>query len=340
MLASRLAAFLLCSAEGGPDAGGLFDTPAPAAEGPADACGSCVDCTLFTAGNHPDFHLIHRTLNRLHPDKRVRDRKAVELSIDVIRHFLLQPIGLRPSRGRAKVFVVVDAERLSDEAQNALLKTLEEPPPDSYLVLLTTAPDQLLATTRSRCQQVPFGPLPDEFIHAMLAARPEMPPAEATFLTQIAQGSAGLALRYAEAGLYRQVDTVIEALRGAADDPIAASRSLYELAGDLAGNAEVADGEEGDVNAARESQALVFALAATLLRDVQRAAVGAAPVALPGRSDLTALAGRTSPRALARAVSAVAAAELQIAQNAKPDLVFDALAIAIGRAFESAPAVT
>src|SRR5262249_49278033 len=150
---------------------------------PAEACNKCEDCILFAAGNHPDFHRIHRALNKLHPDKTIQRRKAIDLGVEIIRHFVLDRIALSPSRGRANVFIIADADRLTMQAQNALLKTLEEPPGHSYLILLAAAADQLLPTTRSRCQQIPFGTLPDEFIQQSLTAR-NLPPDHAQFITQ------------------------------------------------------------------------------------------------------------------------------------------------------------
>src|SRR5206468_9755720 len=101
-----------------------------------DACGECIDCQLFRQGGHPDFHRIHRTLNKHHPDKAIQRRKALDLSVDVIRHFLLDCIGLSPSRQCAKIFVIAESELLSSPAQNAMLKTLEEPRGHSYLIFI------------------------------------------------------------------------------------------------------------------------------------------------------------------------------------------------------------
>ena len=78
------------------------------------------------AGNHPDFHVITRELIRYH-DKTGKI-KGIDLSIDVIRAELVEPAGRKPVMGRGKVFVVEQAELMNPLAQNALLKTLEEPP--------------------------------------------------------------------------------------------------------------------------------------------------------------------------------------------------------------------
>jgi DNA polymerase-3 subunit delta' len=362
MLASRVAQLLLCSNRDGGDTGqdaassqGLFvqdesnarnrpsarNAAAKGGTGVPDACGQCTDCTLFAAGTHPDFHRIYRTLNKLHPDKKVRDRKAIDLSIDVIRHFVLGRIGLRPARDRAKVFIVIEADRMSAPAQNAMLKTLEEPPGDSFIIMLSAAPDLLLPTTRSRCQQIPFGTLPDGFIQEQLVARLRIPTDQAAFLTQLGQGSVGEALRFAAMGVFDRVADVIAAAKRAIDDPLAAGKALAELAKEMTGDAGNTDDEENaDTNAAREAQALVIAIAAVILRDMQRVVVGLSPAALPGRPEISDMARGASPRRVGRAIKELGTAEHQIDWNANTSLIFDSVGIAIGRALGEAAALT
>src|SRR5262245_60216846 len=115
MTATRFAAVLLC--------GNRREIPGgDRGEKRIDACGRCDDCVMMAAGTHPDFHRIYRRLNRMHPDRLVRGRKATELSVDVVRHFVIEQVGRSPARGRAKVYVILDADRMSISAQNALLK--------------------------------------------------------------------------------------------------------------------------------------------------------------------------------------------------------------------------
>ncbi len=313
------------------------DDPAPpakriSADGTIDACGSCIECTLFAAGTHPDFHRVHRMLAKFHPDSLVRNRKATVVSVDVIRHFLLGPIGRRPSRERAKVFLIIEAERMSESAQNALLKTLEEPPGDSYLILLAASADAMLATTRSRCQLISFGTLPTQFIVEQLTADGRISTDAATFLAELSQGSLGLAHRYNELGVMERVEPVCDAMRRAANDPLSASKALQEIAKDLTVPLKkYQDDEEGDTNAARDAQLLVLAMTSTLLRDAQRLAVGAAPIVrptLPRRASSYAL----RPADIRQAARAIAAAEYQIGRNAHTGLIFDSLGVALNRA--------
>lgn len=105
----------------------------------AQACGSCRSCHLWTVGHHPDFY-------RLHPEEA---GKAIK--IDAVRDSL-EWLGLSPQQGRAKVLLLAPAERLNHAASNALLKSLEEPTPNTMLILVAEQPASLLATLRSRCQ--------------------------------------------------------------------------------------------------------------------------------------------------------------------------------------------
>src|SRR5439155_23785955 len=113
----------------------------------------------FDAGNHPDYHVITKELIRYH-DKTGKS-KGIDLSIKVIRPELVDAAGRKAAMGRGKVFVIEQAELLNTQAQNAMLKTLEEPLGRTLIILLTDQPDVLLPTIRSRCQLLRFSPLPE-----------------------------------------------------------------------------------------------------------------------------------------------------------------------------------
>lgn len=328
-----------------------------------DACGACEDCELFEAGNHADFHRVHRGLQKYHPDQSIRKRKATVLGIDVIRHFLIKDVALRPSRGRAKVFIVDEAERLNDAAQNAMLKTLEEPPEHSYIILLSTSSDSLLQTTNSRCQVLTFRRLPSEFIAALLLERTELSRDDARFIAEMSDGSASMALRGAAMGLHEFAPQVADAIRAAGRDAIGAGNVLQDLGKTLAkrvakfgrdeepeegddleeaeASDEAGDGPEDednaaekkkrgpDTNAHRDGQNLVFAIAATILRDVQRAANGLAPVALPERAPILSAGMSADSRSLRAAIKAVGAAQYEVERSLNAGLIFDSLGIAL-----------
>lgn len=338
MVAERLATVLLCT---DPTEGPALEDATGGPRTWRDACGRCQDCTLCRAGTHPDYHRIHRALNKHHPDKAVQRKKAIDLSVDVVRHFVIDRCGHRPARGRARVFVIVEAERMSPGAQNALLKTLEEPPEHSYLILLTPSADALLPTTRSRCQEVAFGRLPTQFVMEHLTAHRDLDPTGARFLAELAHGSLGAALRLADAGIPQRLPRIKELLDRAGEAPLAFGTGLSDLAKQLAkeskGAKDEAEDDAPDTNLARESQLSVLAVVSTILRDVQRVLVGHPPATFDGAADVASLAGRTSSGAIGRAVRAVADAEYQIRRSVNTGLIFDTLGIAVGRAFERKP---
>ena len=100
----------------------------------------------------------------------------------------------RPFEGAARIFIVEDADYMNDQAANALLKTLEEPPPTSHLILTTSNPSALLATIRSRCQTIRFGPISAEEIEKVLTEVQNLPAHDASLLARTSRGSIGRAL--------------------------------------------------------------------------------------------------------------------------------------------------
>jgi DNA polymerase-3 subunit delta' len=336
MLARRFAAMLLC--------GERVEAPASTAPPDAttgtrlDACGQCDDCRLIAAGTHPDLHPIYRTLNRLHPEKKVQNKKAVDLSVDVVRHFLIAPAWRHPSRGRAKVFVVIEAHRLSNGAQNALLKVLEEPPGQSYLILLTTSADALLTTIRSRCHEVSFQRLATPFIEELLAGRDDVSPRAARFLAELSQGSAGAAILYAEIGLPDRLKTVLGVLRQAVSAPLHGAKALLDLSKELTPAFKEQDEAGGATNATRQAQTTILAVVSTLLRDIQRVAVGRTAAALPDDRLIASLGASVALASVGRAIRAVATAEYEINHNANASLVFDSVCIELGRGLAPATA--
>ena len=328
------------------------DTRDPA----ADACGRCRSCRLVAGDNHPDLHLIHRRLHKLHPERLNRRRKGLFLSVDVVRHFLIAPAAIAPSAGRRRVFVVREAERMNDEAQNALLKTLEAPPGTACLVLVTSSATRLLPTVRSRCQVVPFDYLPTEFVAAELRRRTELPTADAEALAALAGGRLGVALRWHQLDLLRCLDNIVEALarlRGA--DVEAFGKSLVALATELAKRAapavdEYEEDEEDDVDedddeeeqrkprrkavptdAVRDALKLLLLLIAALHRDALVVAGGAPALRqlAAQRACIDDLAGRWPLAQLDRDIHAVSEAEHMLDRNVAPQLVCERLGVAL-----------
>ena len=161
-------------------------------------CGKCESCRVFMAGTHPDYHVITKELIRYH-DKTGKS-KGIDLSIHVVRPELIDPAGRKPSLGRGKVFIVEQAELMNVQAQNALLKTLEEPAARTLIVLLTDQPRALLPTIRSRCQTLRFAALERDAVETELRRR-GVDKTLAGDAALLARGSLGVALKWIEDGV-------------------------------------------------------------------------------------------------------------------------------------------
>jgi DNA polymerase III subunit delta' len=178
----------------------------------AKPCGQCDSCRAFAADAHPDYHVITKELIRFH-DKTGKS-KGIDLSIHVLRPELIEPAGRKPGMGRGKVFVVEQAELMNPQAQNALLKTLEEPAGRTLIILLTDQPGALLPTIRSRSQTVRFSALPEELVRKELQKR-AVEAKTAAAASQLARGSLGTALKWIEEGLIGPAQELSAQVEGA-----------------------------------------------------------------------------------------------------------------------------
>ncbi len=148
---------------------------------PFEACGTCNACRTIAAGTHPDVHVIAGPLE---------DRR--DISIEQVRE-LQRDLGFRPMSAHPKIGIVNDAERLTLQAQNGLLKTLEEPGRDTVMILVAVNAAALAPTILSRCQRVMFDPLPTADVVAILETHGRSG-TEARALAAFAEGSPGQAL--------------------------------------------------------------------------------------------------------------------------------------------------
>jgi len=149
--------------------------------GSPSECG-CGSCRKVEKGIHPDVAMVEFAGVR-------------NIKVDQVRDEIEEKLYLKPFEGRFKVVIVDEAEKLNNSAQNAFLKTLEEPPPASIIILVTSRPGALLPTIRSRCQPLNFGALPERYIADVLAEKAGLPPDEAGLYARISSGSLGAALR-------------------------------------------------------------------------------------------------------------------------------------------------
>ncbi len=334
--ALALASTLLCEHARSGGAPLLADT-ASAHDAAPRACGQCADCSMVAAGTHPDVNLVYKELAAYHPDTKVRDRVMQDLGIGVIRHFLIAPAFQSASRGRGKVFIVLESELMSAAAQNALLKTLEEPPPGVTIVLVTRRPELMLPTTLSRCAMIRFGPLPREFVIGKLADGGIDPP-EAAFWAAFTNGSIGRSLRLAERGLYEIKRTMIERVVTAATegDPELGDH-LVKTADSLASAAvkesKRDDGTEMSANLARrQATGVMLELIAGAYRDALHVHCGIAEAdgdLIHGdQADaVRALAGRFDEIELADILEQLSEYERLLWRNVNAKTVWDNVAI-------------
>jgi DNA polymerase-3 subunit delta' len=177
-LAFDLAAGLLCS------------DPDPTAR----PCRLCRGCRLVASGNHSDLH----RLTPEGPGGQVRIGKAGDPEPGTIRH-LISELALLPMEGGSRVAIVEQAHRINDDAQNALLKMLEEPPAGVTIVLCADDEERLLPTVRSRCVRIRLGPVTGREIERWLGELGAADAPAASRFARLAGGCPGLALAYARA---------------------------------------------------------------------------------------------------------------------------------------------
>lgn len=147
-------------------------------------CGECHSCKQAMSGNHPD--IIY-----------VRHEKPTSIGVEDIRDQLTGDIQIRPYNGKYKIYIIADAEKMTVQAQNAILKTIEEPPAYAVIILLTTNDQIFLDTIRSRCVTLNLKPVPDERVKEYLMEQLQVPDYQADICAAFAQGNIGKAVRLA-----------------------------------------------------------------------------------------------------------------------------------------------
>jgi DNA polymerase-3 subunit delta' len=282
-------------------------TPADVESIGLDACGACPSCTRIARGVHGDVLLIV-------------PGDTGSIKVDQVRD-AIDKAAYRPFEGRRRVVIVDDADAVLGEAQNALLKTLEEPPSASMFVLVTSRPDALLPTVRSRCQLLRFGRLAPAEISDVLRKDHGYAEAAAHAAASTADGSIAAALSGGSQGAVQAREAAASLLQGvaASTDP----RRRLENAKLLLGRGAVV--ERDDV--ARRLLAL-----SSLLRDLGLLNARGDERAL-ANADMRPLLGGLVPAydgdRTVRAFSAVDRAMLALERNASPKVVADWLAFQI-----------
>ena len=271
-----------------------------------DACGACASCTRIARGVHPDVLFV-----------TPGDSGAIK--IDQVRD-IVDRAHYRPFEGRRRVVVIDEADALVHPAQNALLKTLEEPTPSSVFILVTSRPDMLLPTVLSRCPQLRFRPLSATDIASALMARGHHE-TEARAVAATADGSLGQALQASAGELVESRDLAQRVLAQAAaqDDPARRIESAKDLVAKAAGGA-----------VEREQLATHLRAMAVLLRDVAVLATHADERTLANpdvRPSLEGLANTYQGERGTRAFAAVDRALFALQRNAGVKLVADWLVL-------------
>lgn len=165
------------------------------AAGGADACGKCQSCLKIEHSNHPDVQVVDFEYQARLENKDVEKQRSIK--IDTIRA-VQREVSLKPLEARWKVFIIEPAEKITLDAANCLLKTLEEPPAWTLIVLLAKNRENLPATVVSRTQLIPFAPLPEGEVAGYLRAKLSMDAGRAAAIAKRARGSISEALALAE----------------------------------------------------------------------------------------------------------------------------------------------
>ena len=265
-------------------------TRARAGDSDAPRCACCSACVQIATGVHPDFTYISRPAGRS------------EVLIDQVRE-LIARLGIRPSRSPVRMAIIDDAEALGDPAQNALLKTLEEPPGHAIIIMVTSSERALLDTVRSRMRTVRFPALHAADLEAILAAHGVTDQARASALALLARGSAANAIALAD-GDEPPMKELLDALSHAKSIDFARAQSIAQ-----------------EFFANRDAAAGNFELLARLLEEVLCYKLLKTDfVAFPpeARSKLVSLADSLEVDAIAKCIDAAVRATEAVVQNANP----------------------
>jgi DNA polymerase-3 subunit delta' len=267
-----------------------------------DACGVCPSCRKVAGGSHPDITLIAPL-----PDKR-------DISIDQLRE-LQRVLSLRPYEAPRKACIIEPAERMSVNAANSLLKTLEEPPGDALMILLTENAGMLLPTIRSRCQLIRFAPLPPEHVMTLLE-RSGISAGTASLLAPMSGGSMQRAIELDNEALAEKREAVLARLGQMNIKRIA---TVFDAAEALSGN--------------RDETLELLDLLISFYRDALHLAAGSAEIVnRTVRPAIEAIAERTPlPRTL-ELLEAICETRRAVQRNANPKLALDHLFMDIAAA--------
>lgn len=277
-------------------------------DGYPDACGECQQCRRIARRVHGDVLFIERG-------------DSGSIKIDQIRE-AVERASYRPFEGRRRVVIINDAEAVMDAAQDALLKTLEEPPNATAFVLVTASPETLLPTIRSRCQRLRFGRLSPGDVAGVLIRGHQYEPADAHAAAALCDGSVGCALEGATEDFREARGAALTLLEVLSTSPAPARRiqGAVELPGAGRGKAD------------RDALAQALRALSSMLRDLGILGSHGDDQALANldlRRKLEPLLRTFDTDRILRAFAAVDRALNALDRNASPKIVADWLAFQI-----------
>lgn len=267
-----------------------------------DACGICPSCRKVAAGNHGDIHFVEPL-----PDKR-------DISIAQLRD-IQRELALRPYEAPRKACIMEPADRMNTNSANSFLKTLEEPPGNAIIILLTENADILLPTIRSRCQLVRFSPLSAEHV-CQLLEKQGMDPETASLLAQMADGSMQKALELDNDSLNERRETLLKHFYALSLNRIV---TVFDASEALSGN--------------RDETLETLDMLLSIIRDVVHIAAGSGEIINSSiRQQLEQLAFRLNMESSLRLADDILETRRAVQRNANAKLALDNLFIRVAAA--------
>lgn len=294
-VADRLAATIVCLAP---------------TDGNTTACGSCAACRKAQHGTHPDLFVIQpEAFDPTWAPPGDKDKKPSEMiKIEQIRE-LQERLQFHPLEAKAKLAIIDEADKMTESTANSLLKILEEPPTATHFVLVSTAPQAILPTIRSRSSRLDFGPLTDEAVAAELMRDGRMTRTEAERIAQLAGGSLGAARALDPERVAETVGRFAALVRGASSADIITAAEAWS---------------RGDLRELR----LTFDLLMSFYRDVLRFQATGEERGLIHPEAREIARGTTAERA-EKALAAIADARRTLETTANKQLMFEYLLFSV-----------
>ncbi len=281
----------------------LFAMALQCEQGTGEPCMECPSCKMAISGNHPDIITVTH-------------EKAASLGVDEIRTQVVEDADIRPYCGKKKIYLIPDASKMTTQAQNALLKTLEEPPAYCHILLIADNADALLPTVQSRCVEMAVHPVTDEELRTYLINEMLVPEHEARLITAFAQGNIGKARRMAGTVDFREkLSESIRFLKNSKDmDTVSRLEFDKKIAADKQGIYDYLE------------------LFSAWFRDVLYFKASNDPERIIFREEVNAIRQRASVSSyegLMHIIEAIESARRRLAANVNPELVLELLFLTI-----------